>query len=41
MFISSFYLVEIMEKIQIKYLLETEYGQEPQKSTFAESTLFY
>ena len=34
MFISSFYLVEIMEKIQIKYLLETEYGQEPQKATF-------
>ena len=33
MFISSFYLMEIMEKIQVKYLLESEYGQEPQKAT--------
>ena len=33
MFVSSFYLVEIMEKIQIKYFLESEYGQEPQKAT--------
>ena len=33
MLVSSFYLVEIMEKIQVKYLLESEYGQEPQKAT--------
>ena len=33
MFISSFYLVEIMEKIDVKYLLESEYGQKPQKAT--------
>lgn len=33
MSISSFYLVEIMERIQVKYLLTTEYGQEPQKAT--------
>ena len=33
MFVSSFYLVEIMEKIQIKYFLESEYEQEPQKAT--------